>query len=77
MSGYRAYTAELARNVPVTAVGFEVETELTLPAHPLGIGSFPADAAADGQQLAAQASPDATKNTATRAKAAAKTAATH
>jgi len=30
MSGYRAYTAELARNVPVTAVGFEVETELTL-----------------------------------------------
>ncbi|KKL94443.1 hypothetical protein LCGC14_1864630 [marine sediment metagenome] len=30
MSGYRAYTAYLARNVPVTAVGFEVETELTL-----------------------------------------------
>ena len=30
MSGYRAFTAELARNVPVTAVGFEVETELTL-----------------------------------------------
>ncbi len=30
MSGYRAYTAELARNVPVTSVGFEVETELTL-----------------------------------------------
>jgi len=30
LSGYRAYTAELARNVPVTAVGFEVETELTL-----------------------------------------------
>ncbi|KPK47261.1 MAG: hypothetical protein AMK72_08660, partial [Planctomycetes bacterium SM23_25] len=30
MSGYRAYTAELARSVPVTAVGFEVETELTL-----------------------------------------------
>ena len=30
MSGYRAYTAELARHVPVTAVGFEVETELTL-----------------------------------------------
>ncbi len=32
MSGYRAYTAELARNVPVTAVGFEIETELTLQA---------------------------------------------
>lgn len=30
MSGYRAFTAELARNVPVTSVGFEVETELTL-----------------------------------------------
>ena len=30
MSGYRAFTAELARNVPITAVGFEVETELTL-----------------------------------------------
>ena len=30
MSGYRAFTAEVARNVPVTAVGFEVETELTL-----------------------------------------------
>ena len=29
MSGYRAFTAELARNVPVTAVGFEIETELT------------------------------------------------
>ncbi len=32
MSGYRAFTAELARNVPITAVGFEVETELTLQA---------------------------------------------
>jgi glycosyltransferase involved in cell wall biosynthesis len=30
MSGYRAFTSELARNVPVTSVGFEVETELTL-----------------------------------------------
>jgi len=30
MSGYRAFTAELARNVPLTSVGFEVETELTL-----------------------------------------------
>ena len=30
MSGYRAFTAELARNVPVTAVGFDVETELTI-----------------------------------------------
>ncbi|MCK4276772.1 MAG: glycosyltransferase, partial [Phycisphaerae bacterium] len=30
MSGYRAFTAELARNVPITAVGFEVETELTM-----------------------------------------------
>ena len=30
MSGYRAYTRELARGVPLTAVGFEVETELTL-----------------------------------------------
>ena len=30
MSGYRAFTAELARNVPITSVGFEVETELTL-----------------------------------------------
>ena len=29
MSGYRAFTAELARNVPVMAVGFEIETELT------------------------------------------------
>ncbi len=56
---------------------YTVETEMTLTAYTLGIGSFPADAAADGQQLAAQASPDATKNTATRAKAAAKTAATH
>ena len=30
MSGYRAFTAELARSVPIAAVGFEVETELTL-----------------------------------------------
>lgn len=30
LSGYRAMTAELARNLPVTTVGFEVETELTL-----------------------------------------------
>lgn len=30
LSGYRAFTAELATCVPVTAVGFEVETELTL-----------------------------------------------
>jgi len=30
MSGYRAFTAELARYVPITAVGFEVETEMTL-----------------------------------------------
>lgn len=30
MSGYRAFTAELARGVAVTAVGFEVETELTI-----------------------------------------------
>ncbi len=30
MSGYRAFTGQLARDVPVTAVGFEVETDLTL-----------------------------------------------
>ena len=30
MSGYRAFTGELARCVPVTSIGFEVETELTL-----------------------------------------------
>jgi len=30
MSGYRAFTADLARHVPVTSVGFEIETELTL-----------------------------------------------
>lgn len=30
MSGYRAFTAELARNLPLTSVGFEIETEMTL-----------------------------------------------
>lgn len=30
LSGYRIFTGELARNVPITSVGFEVETELTL-----------------------------------------------
>ncbi len=30
MSGYRAYTAEVARSLDIQAVGFEVETELTM-----------------------------------------------
>lgn len=30
LSGYRIFSGELARNVPITSVGFEVETELTL-----------------------------------------------
>ncbi len=30
MSGYRAFTRELARSVPILSAGFEVETELTL-----------------------------------------------
>ena len=31
-SGYRAFTREAARLIPITAVGFDVETELTLQA---------------------------------------------
>ncbi len=30
LSGYRAFSGDLARSIPVTAIGFEVETELTV-----------------------------------------------
>lgn len=36
MSGYRVYTPEVTRNVPVVASGFEVETEMTLQLLTLG-----------------------------------------
>lgn len=30
MSGYRAFTRELARNIPIMAYGFDIETEMTI-----------------------------------------------
>jgi len=37
MSGYRSFSREVARRVPVVSRGFEVETEMTLQAHYRGL----------------------------------------
>lgn len=61
-SGYRAFTREAAKLIPITAVGFDVETELTLQALYRGLViaevQAPYGARPDGSHSKLQTGPD-------------------